>query len=62
MLELATAVAVAITLEGVLYALFPTGMKRMMIHVIDQPSPAIRAAGLAAAAFGVFLVWLLRGA
>ena len=61
MLELATAVAVAITLEGALYALFPDGMKRMMIHALGQPAYVLRVAGLVAAALGVFLVWLLRG-
>ena len=59
--QLAVAVAVAIVIEGVLYALFPDAMKRMMLQVIQQPSSVIRLAGLTAAAFGLALAWTLKG-
>ncbi len=61
MSELATALALAIAIEGMLYALFPDGMKRMMASVFEMPSSNLRAAGLMAAALGVVLVWLIRG-
>jgi len=61
MSELATALALAIAIEGILYALFPDGMKRMMASVFEMPSANLRAAGLAAAALGVGLIWLIRG-
>ncbi|MAF96775.1 MAG: hypothetical protein CMM60_13640 [Rhodospirillaceae bacterium] len=55
------ALALAITIEGIAYALFPDGMKKMMAQVITLPSGNIRAAGLAAAAAGIFILWLVRG-
>lgn len=61
MADLATALGLALAIEGVLYALFPEGMKRMMAYVLDQPPNQMRAAGLAAAAGGVVIVWLVRG-
>ena len=61
MSELATALALAIAIEGILYALFPDGMKRMMASVLEMPSANLRAAGLTAAFLGVGLVWMIKG-
>ena len=55
------ALGLAIAIEGAVYALFPDGMKRMMAEVLQQPAAVLRTAGLAAAAFGVAMVWLVRG-
>lgn len=60
MRDLAAALALAIALEGMLYALFPGAMQRMMAAVQQQPPERLRAAGLAAAAVGVLLVWAVR--
>lgn len=61
MTDLMTALALAITIEGILYALFPEAMKRMMAEVLKQPPGVLRTAGLTAAAAGVFMLWLVRG-
>ncbi len=61
MVDLITALGLAITIEGIAYALFPDGMKKMMARVLTLPSANIRAAGLAAAAAGIFILWLVRG-
>ncbi len=61
MVDLITALGLAITIEGIAYALFPDGMKKMMAQVLILPSGNIRAAGLAAAAAGIFILWLVRG-
>ena len=61
MSDLATALALAIAIEGILYALFPDGMKRMMASVFEMPSQQLRTAGLMAALLGVGLVWMIRG-
>ena len=61
MVDLITALGLAITIEGIAYALFPDGMKKMMAKVLALPSANIRAAGLAAAAAGIFILWLVRG-
>ena len=61
MSDLLTALALAVALEGIIYALFPEGMKRVMAMAIEQPSSSLRLAGLAAAGLGVGAVWLIRG-
>jgi uncharacterized protein YjeT (DUF2065 family) len=60
MRDLWTALALVLVIEGVLYALFPEGMKRVAARAMAVPPQALRAAGLLAACIGVVLVWLLR--
>ncbi len=61
MSDLLTGLALAIAIEGTLYALFPDGMKRMMAVLQSQPPGRLRNAGLVMAATGVGIVWLVRG-
>ena len=61
MADLLTALALAVTIEGIVYAMFPDAMKRMMVSVLEQPSSNLRAAGLLAASLGVCAVWMVRG-
>jgi uncharacterized protein YjeT (DUF2065 family) len=60
MKDLGTALALVLVIEGVLYALFPDGMKRMIAQMLTVPAPMLRAVGLAAACLGVGAVWLMR--
>ncbi|MEH6547103.1 MAG: DUF2065 domain-containing protein [Sneathiella sp.] len=53
--------ALILFIEGALYALFPDGMKKMMISVLETPSHILRIFGLMAAIAGVAIVWFLRG-
>ncbi|MDE0274900.1 MAG: DUF2065 domain-containing protein [Defluviicoccus sp.] len=59
--DLLAAIALALAIEGALYALFPDTMKRFILRVADQPANALRTAGLVATALGVGLAWLVRG-
>lgn len=52
--------ALLFAVEGMLYALFPDGMKRMMSLAIQQPSGLLRGSGLCVAVVGVGIVWLLK--
>jgi len=61
MTDFFVAIGLAVTIEGILYALFPEGMKRMMMQVLATPSNAVRSAGITAALIGVALIWLVRG-
>jgi uncharacterized protein len=61
MQDLFTAVALVFVIEGILYSLFPEGMKRMVAQVTVLPASALRLTGLVAAAIGVAAVWLIRG-
>lgn len=60
MKDFLTAVALALTFEGVLYALFPIGMKRLLALMLTRPDQSLRWAGLIAAITGVALVALIR--
>lgn len=61
MTDLLVALGLAMVIEGLLYALFPEGMKRLMQRLLMLPSEQVRSAGLVFAAVGVGVVWLLRG-
>lgn len=61
MSALVVAIGLVLVLEGVIYAGFPGGMKQMMARAQEIPDSQLRAAGLAAAATGLFIVWLVRG-
>ena len=58
---LLTALGLAIAIEGIIYALFPEAMKRMMAMVMVQPTGSIRGAGIGAAVAGVIILWLVQG-
>ncbi len=60
MQDFATALALVLVIEGILYSLFPEGMKRMVVQVVVLPSSALRLTGLVAACLGVAAVWLIR--
>ena len=60
MTDLLTAIALAIAIEGVLYAVFPEAMKKFMVQVLNQPDNVLRTAGLTALFAGVACVWLIR--
>lgn len=55
------ALALVLVIEGLLYAAAPEALRRAMAVILTQPPGAMRVAGLSAAAFGVFLLWLIRG-
>lgn len=61
MTDFLTAIGLAIAIEGIFYALFPDGMKRMLTQVLAQPPASLRIAGVVAALAGVGLIWWVRG-
>jgi uncharacterized protein len=61
MSDLATSIALVFVIEGILYSLFPEGMKRVVTQVTVLPVSALRLSGLIVAAVGVVAVWLIRG-
>ena len=60
MSDLIVALGLVLVIEGVLYALFPDAMRRMMAQVLDMPPSVIRGVGLLAAVVGLGIVWLIR--
>ncbi|HSR71214.1 MAG TPA: DUF2065 domain-containing protein [Kiloniellales bacterium] len=61
MTDLLTGLALVLVIEGLFLALMPHRL-RQVLELLERMSPdSLRLGGLAAAAVGVFLVWLLRG-
>lgn len=60
MTELFVALALAVALEGAIYALFPRQMRAVLAQVMTMPDAALRIGGVVALALGVLAVWLLR--
>lgn len=61
MTELLAALALAIVIEGLLYAAFPDQMKKMLASIQSMPASTIRAVALACAGVGLLLLWIVRG-
>ncbi|MEO5372766.1 MAG: DUF2065 domain-containing protein [Alphaproteobacteria bacterium] len=61
MTDLLTAFALVLVIEGVTWALMPEVMRRTVMRMATLPGDRLRFAGLALAAAGVGLVWLVRG-
>jgi len=55
------AIGLVLVIEGLVYGGFPHLAKRLGVEVQSMPENALRVAGLAAIALGVFIVWLVRG-
>ncbi len=60
MKDFTTALALVFVIEGVLYSLFPDGMKRLVAQVMVLPASALRVTGLVTAGLGVGAVWFIR--
>ena len=59
-LYITTAFALVFVIEGLIYALFPGGVRRMFTLALAMPEQQLRAFGAVMAAFGFCLIWLLR--
>lgn len=60
MIDLTTALALVLVIEGTLWALFPDQMKRAATRASLLEPASLRWGGLACVVVGVGLVWLLR--
>jgi len=60
MKELVTVILLAIALEGMLYTLFPGGLKRVMELVQEIPESQLRIGGLIAAIAAIGAIWAVR--
>jgi uncharacterized protein YjeT (DUF2065 family) len=56
---LVAALALFLVIEGLVYALFPAAMKRMIAEVLRMPDALIRNVGMIAAAVGFGALWLI---
>jgi uncharacterized protein YjeT (DUF2065 family) len=59
--DITAALALMLVIEGALYALFPEGMREMVLRIAKMPAGQIRAAGLFCALFGFTMLAVLKG-
>ena len=55
-----TAFALVFVIEGLLYALFPDAMRRLMAMAITMPVSQLRLTGFVMAVTGFCMVWLME--
>lgn len=58
-LYLATAIALIFVIEGLVYALFPGQIKKIMALALSQSERSFRTFGSIMAALGFLIVWLI---
>jgi uncharacterized protein len=59
--ELEIALGLVFVIEGILYALAPNAMRRMLQRVLGQSEESIRITGIVAAGLGLVVIWLIQG-
>jgi uncharacterized protein YjeT (DUF2065 family) len=60
MRELGIAIGFLLVIEGLLYAIFPSAMKKMLIVMKDLPTTKLRSGGLIFALLGFIVVWYIK--
>ncbi len=60
LLYIGTAFALMFIIEGLLYAVFPDQMRRVMAQLFTMPPAQLKIAGIAMIFFGVSLMYLLH--
>lgn len=60
MIAFFNALALAIVLEGLLYAAFPELMKRAIKQILEAPDSTIRVVALTTAALGLMVLFVLH--
>ncbi len=60
MSDIATALGLVLVIEGLLYAIAPGGLRRMMSMAQGMTDDQMRTGGMIAIAIGVAIVWVGR--
>ena len=60
MRELIIAFGLFLFIEGILYAIFPSKMKNMIMKLKDATDNQLRSGGLIFALVGFFIIWYLK--
>lgn len=58
--DLVAAFGLLLAIEGICFAAFPSAVKKVAADIADAPADIMRLVGIAGAAVGVGLVWLMR--
>ena len=60
MTELIIAFGLFLFIEGILYAIFPSKMKNMIMKLKEATDNQLRTGGLIFAVIGFFIIWYLK--
>ena len=60
MRELIIAFGLFLFIEGILYAIFPSKMKNMIIKLKEATDNQLRTGGIIFAVIGFFIIWYLK--
>ena len=60
MRELIIAFGLFLFIEGILYAIFPSKMKNMIMKLKEATDNQLRTGGLIVAVIGFFIIWYLK--
>ena len=60
MRELIIAFGLFLFIEGILYAIFPSKMKNMIMKLNEDTDNQLRTGGLIFAVIGFFIIWYLK--
>ena len=60
MRELIIAFGLFLFIEGILYAIFPSKMKNMIMKLKEATNTQLRTGGLIFAVIGFFIIWYLK--
>jgi uncharacterized protein YjeT (DUF2065 family) len=60
MKELIIAFGLFLFIEGILYALFPSGMKSMLLKLNDVTNSQLRTGGLIFTVIGFIVIWYIK--
>ena len=61
MSDLIVGIGLVFVIEGLLYAAFPSQMRKMVEDITKLPDANLRSIGLFALVVGVLIVWFVRG-
>jgi len=61
MKELIIAFGLFLFIEGILYAIFPSKMKSMLMKLSDVNNNQLRTGGLIFAIIGFIIIWYIKG-
>ena len=60
MKELIIAFGLFLFIEGILYALFPSKMKSMLLKLNDATNSQLRTGGLISTTIGLIIIWYIK--
>jgi hypothetical protein len=55
------ALGLLLIFEGLLYAIFPTTMKKMIKKILNSSDETLKWTGIISAVFGLVLIWFVKG-